>query len=246
MAKKKGKSKQNKTPNQIAFQKEINRIKSFIRKAEERGYEFNNITLPTKPDRITKPYLKAIREEYTPDRLYEKARYIDTDTGEILTGTEARKLERSLASKKGHETRKQKQYTPSSPPKPWEDGFKIPESNETGFTPPYNPADSDATLYDRIVISSYVSSIRQFNPYAQSMLLDWLYRMIEENGLHNTAIMIDEGIRNGNVVTHKIVYVKGLIVEHITDMMEYLPEQGKLYKENILDAFIEYEDYHEL
>lgn len=78
----------------------LKRIRRFIRSAEKRGYEFsqelkeNLITFSTQK-------LKAL----TPKKLYEQAK--NRSYGEELTGTQARKIERTLSAKKGAETKRQ-------------------------------------------------------------------------------------------------------------------------------------------
>ena len=86
------------TPNQKEFNRQVNRIKRFIKNAERRGYEFQNIDLKP-PKRITKKLLKQL-QELRPKQLYEKASYIDQETGQVLSGTEGRKLERLIAAQK--------------------------------------------------------------------------------------------------------------------------------------------------
>ena len=98
-----------KSINQIIWEKEINRIKRFIKRATKRGYKFD-FELPDTPKRITQKMLKELRAETTPTKLYAQAEYSDLTTGEILTGKEGRKRERQKASKKGQQTKRLKQY----------------------------------------------------------------------------------------------------------------------------------------
>ena len=69
---------------QQAYRKERRRIQRQIRRMENRAYDVPSL-LPDIPKRITQASvnrLKKISTEY----LYKHSRYIDTDTGEILTG----------------------------------------------------------------------------------------------------------------------------------------------------------------
>ena len=82
-----------------AWSKERRRIRRFLTAAQKRGYEFD-YTLPTRPEQITKEdveNLKSIR----PKDLYKLAVYIDEDTGEIMSGTAGRTLERQRADRNG-------------------------------------------------------------------------------------------------------------------------------------------------
>ena len=86
------------TPNQKEFNRQANRIKRFIRNAEKRGFEFQPIDL-TRPKRVTKKALKEL-QDLRPKQLYEKAEYVDQETGQILSGTEGRSLERLRSAQK--------------------------------------------------------------------------------------------------------------------------------------------------
>lgn len=91
------------TPNQVAAQKEIARIKRFIRRAEKRGFIFEPIDLSL-PARITKKkieQLKAIKPNY----LYNRSKYYDALKGKYIKGTERRTQERKKAAKKAANTR---------------------------------------------------------------------------------------------------------------------------------------------
>lgn len=98
-------ARQNLTVNQQAWNKEINRIKRFIRRAEKRGYIFN-FEIPERPSRVTKKQLNLIKA-ITPNVLYSKADYIaDYDTGEVIPGLEGRALERHQSALKAARTRR--------------------------------------------------------------------------------------------------------------------------------------------
>ena len=79
--------------------KELTRVKRFIARAKKRGYQFNEDLISSLPELSTQK-LKSL----TTKKLYEQA--TSKKFGVELTGTRARQLERSLAAKKGAETRK--------------------------------------------------------------------------------------------------------------------------------------------
>lgn len=106
--------------------KELKRIRQFVKKANERGYIFfdtkvskdgsipptasffdlpNSIKNPTK---VTVNRLKKITKDY----LYERAIYVDPQTGETHSGKEGRRIERSRAAQKGAETRRRNSIPP--------------------------------------------------------------------------------------------------------------------------------------
>lgn len=93
------------TPNQQEWNRQVNRIKNFIRNAQKRGFRFDDSLIPTKPEVITKKRLQEIKS-ITPQKLYREATYIDPFTGIIMSGTERRTQERKIVARKAAETRK--------------------------------------------------------------------------------------------------------------------------------------------
>lgn len=86
------------TVNQQQWKKEVDRLKQFIRRAEKRGFTFDDV-IPATPKRITKKQLNLIKS-LTPNVLYSRANYTDPQTGQSISGTEGRRLERSRAALK--------------------------------------------------------------------------------------------------------------------------------------------------
>jgi hypothetical protein len=108
------------TPNQKAYEKELKRIKRFIKSAEKRGYTFPELELPEKPKRVTKKHLQQI-QSITTKELYAQSTYYDPILDQRVSGTEEQHLIRSRASKKAALTRKTKKAKtsvsqPSEPP----------------------------------------------------------------------------------------------------------------------------------
>ena len=211
-------AKRKKTPNQKEYAKQIKRIKQTISRAEKRGYIFEDNIIPKKPKRITKQAIKKLRD-IKPNDLYKKARAVDYETGEILTGLEARKLERKASAKKAAETRK-KQRKPETQPKE-----------------PYYPTFTD------IVISNYRAHIRRFNEHASSLLENWLNKIISTNGADDTAKMLNDGAEAGYIVTYQIVYKQEALLQYMSAMLNYLPEAGTMFKEEMMDAIEIMEDW---
>lgn len=63
--------------------------------------------------------------------------------------------------------------------------------------------------------------------------------MISENGKHSVAKMLNDGAEAGNILTWDIAYKVDQAVTYISNMLDYLPDQGVLYKEETLDR-VEY------
>ena len=89
-----------------AYAKERNRIKSFLRRASKRGYQFPEDILPSIPKRKTEASIRKLKK-LTKDVLYEKAIYGGSASyGEVVTAKEGLKLEREARAKRASETRK--------------------------------------------------------------------------------------------------------------------------------------------
>lgn len=92
------------TLNQQLYQKELRRLKQFIRRTEKRGFHYAEDIIPEKPKRITKKSIERL-QKLSAQELYKKATYKDPTTGAGLTGAEGRRLERQRAAIKGAKTK---------------------------------------------------------------------------------------------------------------------------------------------
>lgn len=216
------------TPTERAYSKQVKRIKQFIRRAEKRGYQFSEDVLPQRPKRVTQSSIRRLAK-LTPEKLYQKAVYGGLATeGEIVPATEGVRLERSLRAKKAAETRKHKLAEPTQEP-----------TNTPGFIPPENISDDD-TFFDNVVISQWYATLETFaNGEAYDLLRSWMGNTVRTEGKHNTAIMLQDGAENGHLLTWEVVYKRDNAVLYIGYMLDYLPDEGILYKEEMLDK-IEY------
>lgn len=81
------------------------RIINFIRRAESRGFYFEEDVLPPIPKRITKQSVQRL-EKLNPEALYKKSFWVDLETGETMSGPRRAEQERSERTRRGHETRR--------------------------------------------------------------------------------------------------------------------------------------------
>ena len=219
------------TPNQRAYAKQVKRIKQFIRRAEKRGYQFSENVLPQKPKRVTQASIRKLAQ-LTPEKLYQKAVYGgEASGGEIVKGTEGIKLERKARAQKAVQTRKYRLAEPTQEP-----------TNTPGFVPPENISE-DTSFFDATVITGFRAHVRQFNERASELLLDWLDRILQTNDVHDVAIMLNDGAEAGNIVTYQIVYSVDKLHEYMSNMLDYLPEAGPLFKAEMMDAMEMEEDF---
>lgn len=113
------------------YNKQLNRIRKFIKSAEGRGYIFWNKpvqrknnkrtgesqvvvptdvdywALPQRPKRVTEASVNKLKK-ITTEYLYQRAMYVDIRTGEIFTGSEGVSIENKRRSQKSAETRKKR------------------------------------------------------------------------------------------------------------------------------------------
>lgn len=92
-----------------AFRKAVS---AFFRKARSmarRGYVVDAV-LPKEPKKITEASVRRIKK--ISSNLYKKSYYV-TEEGEVISGVEGRKYERSRSAKKAAETRKRKKQESS-------------------------------------------------------------------------------------------------------------------------------------
>lgn len=219
------------TPAERAYSKQVKRIKQFMRRAEKRGYQFSEDVLPQRPKRVKQASVRKL-SKLTPEKLYQKAVYGGlASEGEIVPATEGVKLERSLRAKKAVETRKYRLAEPTQEP-----------TNTKGFVPPENISE-DGTFFDAVVITGFKSHVRQFNEHASNLLLSWLDKILATNDAHDVATMLNDGAEAGLLVTYQIVYSQDKLTQYMSEMLDYLPEAGSLFKAEMMDAMEEEEDF---
>lgn len=210
--------------NERLYQKEISRIKRFVKSAEKRGYQFDLSFLPKKPKNVkitTVRKLQAIK----PKDLYKHSVYGGAESyGEIISGLKGRKLERKAAAKKAAQTRKRNKN-------------KNNNSNNTNTNPDthYNPT-HNTDFYFKSVISMWYGELSTFaNGEAYALLRAWMGSMIRENGIENVAKMLQEGADAGVRLTWETVYKTGNAETYIGDLLDNIPDQGVLYREQVLE-----------
>lgn len=92
------------TPMQVEYKKQQKRIQNFIKRAEKKGYKFEDNLIPEMPKRVTKKALEDIKKinQY---KLYKHATYEYEVGGEVVPAREHIKLARSMAGERAYATR---------------------------------------------------------------------------------------------------------------------------------------------
>lgn len=115
-------------------------------------------------------------------------------------------------------------------------------TNTPGFIPPENISE-DQSFFDKVVISGFKQHVRQFNERASNLLLSWLDRILATNDEHDVATMLNDGAEAGVIVTYQIVYSQDKLTQYMSEMLDYLPEAGPLFKAELMDAMEQEEDF---
>lgn len=214
------------TKNQIAFKKQITRIKNFIRRATKRGYEFSDTVIPTMPKRVTKKSIEKIKN-IKPKDLYSKASYLDKSTGEIVSGSTGRKIERNLSSQKAKETRKNNNNKRHS------------NNNKNYIT------------YETVIMKNFYEYIKSFS---SNKIRDSLYGMIKSLEHEQGRTEVAKALQNMPLQFHEILARCGYdsdkaLMEFETSFLEYFPNVSEQYKKDLMEKLeyneMGYEEYED-
>ena len=214
------------TKNQIAFKKQLTRIKNFIRRATKRGYEFSDTVIPTMPKRVTKKSIEKIKN-IKPKDLYSKASYLDKSTGEIVSGSTGRKIERNLSSQKAKETRKNNNNKRHS------------NNNKNYIT------------YETVIMKNFYEYIKSFS---SNKIRDSLYGMIKSLEHEQGRTEVAKALQNMPLQFHEILARCGYdsdkaLMEFETSFLEYFPNVSEQYKKDLMEKLeyneMGYEEYED-
>lgn len=214
------------TKNQIAFKKQITRIKNFIRRATKRGYEFSDNVIPTMPKRVTKKSIEKIKN-IKPKDLYSKASYLDKSTGEIVSGSIGRKIERNLSTQKAKETRKN-------------NNNKRHSNNNNNYT-----------TYETVIMKNFYEYIKSFT---SNKIRDSLYGMIKSLEHEQGRTEVAKALQSMPLQFHEILARCGYdsdkaLMEFETSFLEYFPNVSEQYKKDLMEKLeyneMGYEEYED-
>ena len=214
------------TKNQIAFKKQVTRIKNFIRRATKRGYEFSDNVIPTMPKRVTKKSIEKIKN-IKPKDLYSKASYLDKSTGEIVSGSTGRKIERNLSTQKAKETRKNNNNKRHS------------NNNKNYIT------------YETVIMKNFYEYIKSFT---SNKIRDSLFGMIKTLEHEQGRTEVAKALQNMPLQFHEILarcgYDSGkALMEFETSFLEYFPNVSEQYKKDLMEKLeyneMGYEEYED-
>lgn len=203
------------------YQRERRRIQSFIRRNEKKGFVFAE-ALPKIPKKITPASVRRL-EKLTPNKLYEKATYVDILTGELTKvkgQTVARRLVRETTKEQARIRGEIERAGAISPP-------------------PSIPSGAD------IVISNFRFIVESLNDAAVSIINSWLDNLISKEGKERVAILLEEASEAGVLPDVKVSYDEARLLERLSDMLNYLPltEEETRQWNNSLDEMEDWDDF---
>lgn len=219
--------KKKQTPLQLEYKKQVKRLKQAIARAEKRGYFFPEDIIPDKPKRITRKTVERLKKIKTAE-LYAKAEKLDIETGELISGNEARKQARSEAAKKGSRTRREKRY-----------------NAENGGSEYYEPQYETFPSAADIVISNFRAEASRFPEVAQPIVNQWLDRLLSDYSKEDVAAMLENAAAQGLGIDYSIAYREDLLLDRLSEMLDLLPDASTGNKMDIMEA-LEYEEDWEL
>ena len=206
-------SKKKFTKNQLEYNKQVKRIKSFIKRAEKRGYKFSDTILPKQPKRITKKSIEKL-SNLKPKKLYEKATYYDETTNKTVTGTQGRKLERKKATEKAKQTRlKNKQKTKSNKRK-------------------------NSVKAEDVILNNFRNYLKSFPIKLTAKISQFVKKLENEIGKKEVA----QALQNMPLKFHEILAQVNYSSEQANNvfcsqLLEYLPNASEQYKKDAMDFF---------
>ena len=203
------------TKNQIEYNKQVRRIKNFIKRAEKRGYEFNEDILPKTPKRITKQAIKRL-ENLKPNQLYAKAEFLDTSTGEMLKGTKGRKLERQRASEKARQTRQRNKSKKKKP--------------------------KTTLKAEDVILNNFYEYLKTFPVKLTARISQFVKKLEKEIGRNEVATALQNMPMKFHEILAMVNYSSDQAdALFCTQLLEYLPNASEQYKKDAMEQFEYYE-----
>lgn len=217
-------------------QKQLRRVRDFIRRAKRRGYEFSP-ELTSNLSNLSAQKLKSL----TPNKLYEQA--VSKIYGTEMSGTKAREIERSISAKKGAQTRRSK--------------AEDIRHNYYQRTNPQQESDEPSSYEDTVLtqiydlLDTYITSSTINLSYGANLLKETLDSEIATFGrvkvaqalenspseaLECAVAVIEESTpeKKGNARTRLITIIRGDIptIDEIKPYSDYMDSIDSVYAQN--------------
>lgn len=207
---------------QIEHKKQVKRLKQEIRRAEKRGYLAPENILPKQPKKITTKSVEQLKK-ITPKEIYEKSEKLDFETGELIPGEVARKK-----AAKTRKAKKEKRY-----------------NADRGESEDYEYNYNDFPDMADIIISNFRAEMTRFPEIAYPIVTEWLDRLLRDYSKEDIAEMLENAASQGLGIDYSIAYREDLLLDRLTEIMDFLPGASTGNKMDIMDA-LEYEEDWEM
>lgn len=210
-----------------AYRKERQRIQRQINRMTKRGYDVPEL-LPKIPKKITEASIRRLKK-LTTEKLYKESRFIDTETGEILTSEEGQKLEKVRRRR----------------PKP-----KLKAPSPTAIAPsptPVAPSEPDYVSFDKQILTVFTMEMTEIfgrNEKLFNYITRWYNRSLEKYGAEEMAEALEEAKAQGMFPGWEAVSDSEILVgklEAITNLMAINSES----REELFEELEQLEDWTE-
>lgn len=200
---------------QQQYNKELKRIKSFIKRAEKRGYIFPKNAIPNKPKRISKSSVSRLHK-ITPEKLYNKAEYASELTqGEIVSAKQGLSLEK--------QARKE---------------ARIKKAKSTAYRPYITERVMPNGGYSEVVITNAKTTFMYFPPIIAEKMIQFLNVLIKQHGIDDVAYALEHmPYQFYEYMSRKGYASEQNTEDYCTALIDLLPEATEGYKREIMDAF---------
>lgn len=174
-----------------ARKRQLNRIRSFFRRAEKKGFSWSE----EYKQQILQSSTNKLRN-IKPKQLYKQAKY-QTEKGKV-SGTEGITIRRKIGAKKGVETRKFRKWLKTPEGRNWQSQVEAQEVYD--YSSDYLPNEGEI-VYDRIM-----EMINQYPTKGSEILKKSLEADIKKYGYENVikglAIAPEYAIQSAQLVVH--------------------------------------------
>lgn len=210
-----------------AYRKERQRIQRQINRMTKRGYDVPEL-LPKIPKKITEASVRRLKK-LTTEKLYKESRFIDTETGEILTSEEGQKLEKVRRRR----------------PKP-----KVKAPSPTAIAPsptPVAPSEPDYVSFDKQILTVFTMEMTEIfgrNEKLFNYITRWYNRALEKYGAEEMAEALEQAKAEGMFPGWEAVSDSEILVgklEAITNLMAINSES----REELFEELEQLEDWTE-
>ena len=203
-----------------AYRRERQRIQRQINRMTKRGYDVPEL-LPKIPKKITEASVRRLKK-LTTEKLYKESRFIDFETGEILTSKEGRALERSRR-------KKPKQKVQAPPPTP------------------VAPPEPDYVMFDKQTLTVFTMEMTEIfgrNEKLFNYITRWYNMSLEKYGAEEMAEALEQAKAQGMFPGWEAVSDGEILVgklEAITNLMAINSES----REELFEELEQLEDWTE-